>query len=117
MPVESAETLLFIDGKWAAAADGGALPVINPATGEAFGSVARATSADLDRALAAAERGFQAWRKVSAYERGRVLRKAGDLLRARADAIGAAMTREHGKPQAPERDAGNAGGCDAPDRI
>jgi succinate-semialdehyde dehydrogenase / glutarate-semialdehyde dehydrogenase len=99
MPAESAETLLFIDGAWSKGAAGW-LPVINPATGEAFGTVARAGEADLDRALAAAERGFAAWRKVSAYERGRVLRKAGDLLRTRADAIAAMMTREHGKPLA-----------------
>ena len=99
MPVESAETLLFIDGSWTKGA-AGTQPVVNPATGEAFGTVARAATADLDRALAAAERGFATWRKVSAYERGRILRKAGDLLRSRADAIAAVMTREHGKPVA-----------------
>jgi succinate-semialdehyde dehydrogenase/glutarate-semialdehyde dehydrogenase len=98
MPANS-DTLLFIDGAWCGGSGGAALPVLNPATGETIGSVARAGQADLDRALAAAEKGFKAWRKVSAYDRGKILRKAGDLLRARADAIAPVMTREHGKPQ------------------
>ena len=96
----NSDTLLFIDGAWRSGSGGASLPVLNPATGETIGSVARAGRADLDRALAAADRGFKAWRKVSAYERGKILRKAGDLLRARAEAIAPVMTREHGKPQA-----------------
>src|SRR5580704_10016183 len=99
MPANS-DVLLFIDGAWCGGSGGAALPVLNPATGETIGSVARAGQADLDRALAAADRGFKAWRKVSAYDRGKILHKAGDLLRARAEAIAPVMTREHGKPQA-----------------
>ena len=91
--------LLFIDGAWCGGSGGASLPVLNPATGETIGSVARAERSDLDRALAAADRGFKAWRKVSAYERSKILRKAGDLLRERAEAIAPVMTREHGKPQ------------------
>ncbi len=96
----NSDTLLFIDGVWCPGSGGASLPVLNPATGEPIGSVARAERSDLDRALAAADRGFKAWRKVSAYERSKVLRKAGDLLRTRAEAIAPVMTREHGKPQA-----------------
>ena len=96
----NSDVLLFIDGAWCGGSGGASLPVLNPATGETIGSVARAERSDLDRALAAADRGFKAWRKVSAYERSKILRKAGDLLRARAEAIAPVMTREHGKPQA-----------------
>jgi hypothetical protein len=60
-------------------------------------------AADLRRALAAADRAFKTWRKVSAYDRGKVLRKAGDLLRSRAEAIASVMTREQGKPRAEAR--------------
>jgi succinate-semialdehyde dehydrogenase/glutarate-semialdehyde dehydrogenase len=95
----NSDTLLFIDGTWCGGSGGAPLPVLYPATGETIGSVARAGPADLDRALAAAEKGFKSWRKISAYDRGRILRKAGDLLRSRADAIAPVMTREHGKPQ------------------
>jgi succinate-semialdehyde dehydrogenase/glutarate-semialdehyde dehydrogenase len=91
---------LFINGTWTAAAAGRAIPVVNPATGEVIGSVAHADKSDLDRALEAAEKGFRAWRKVSAHDRSKVMRKAADLLSQRADAIAQLMTLEHGKPLA-----------------
>ncbi|MFT3905447.1 MAG: NAD-dependent succinate-semialdehyde dehydrogenase [Steroidobacteraceae bacterium] len=88
---------LFIDGQWSAAADGEWLPVRNPASEEVIGQVAHARTADLDRALAAAQRGFAAWRKVAPLERARILRKASALLRERAGAIAKLMTLEQGK--------------------
>jgi len=91
---------LFIDGAWGAAAAGRTLPVVSPATGDAIGSVAHAERADLDRALQAAEKGFKVWRKVSAFDRSKVMRKAANLLRERADAIAPLMTMEQGKPLA-----------------
>jgi succinate-semialdehyde dehydrogenase/glutarate-semialdehyde dehydrogenase len=63
-----------------------------------IGEVAHAGRDDLDEALEAAERGFATWKKVSAFERAKLMRKAADLLRSRADAIGAMMTAEQGKP-------------------
>ncbi len=93
-----ADVSLFIDGTWAKAASGRAIDVVNPATGDKIGTVAHAERADLDRALEAAEKGFRAWRKVSAFDRSKVMRKAADILRERADAIGPLMTQEQGKP-------------------
>src|SRR3546814_20830078 len=69
-----------------------------PATGEEIGKVAHAEKADLDRALAAADKGFKAWKKVSPYDRYKVLRKAADIIRGRADEIGKIMSMEQGKP-------------------
>ena len=89
---------LFIDGTWGPAAAGRTIPVVNPATGEAIGKVAHADRSDLDRALEAADRGFRQWRKVSAFDRSKVMRKAADILRSRADAIAALLTQEQGKP-------------------
>jgi succinate-semialdehyde dehydrogenase / glutarate-semialdehyde dehydrogenase len=89
---------LFVDGAWLPALAGRTLPVVNPASGEVIGSVAHAERTDLDRALEAAERGFRTWRKVSAFERAKVMRKAADLLRQRADAIAPLLTMEQGKP-------------------
>lgn len=89
---------LFIDGTWTKAAGGRSLPVVNPATGEPIGTVAHADRLDLDRALDAAEKGFRAWRRVSAFDRAKIMRKAADLLRERADAIAPLMTMEQGKP-------------------
>lgn len=91
---------LFIDGAWGPSASGKTLTVVNPATGDALGSLAHAGIADLDRALAAAEKGFATWRKVSAFDRGKVMRKAAELIRSRADDIAKLMTQEQGKPLA-----------------
>jgi succinate-semialdehyde dehydrogenase / glutarate-semialdehyde dehydrogenase len=91
---------LFIDGKWTPAAGKRALVVLNPATSEPIGRVAYAERADLDRALEAADKGFQAWRKVSAFDRSKIMRKAADLLRERVDKIAPLLTLEQGKPLA-----------------
>ena len=69
-------TLLHINGQWCAAASGRTLPVVNPANHQQIGTVAYAEKADLDRALEAAEAGFKVWRKVSAFERCKIMRKA-----------------------------------------
>ena len=91
-------TLLFIDGQWVPSVSGRTLPVENPATGRQMASLARAERADLDKALAAAQRGFQVWRKVSAYERAKLMRKAASILRERAEGIARNLTQEQGKP-------------------
>ncbi len=92
------DVLLHIDGAWTQAAGGKTLSVMNPATGEENGKLAHAERADLDRALEAAEKGFAVWRKVSAYDRSKIMRKAADLLRERAGDIAVLMTMEQGKP-------------------
>ena len=91
-------TNLYIDGTWRPAEGNRTLPVLNPATEEVIGTVAHASKGDLDEALAAAEKGFAAWRRVSAYERAKLMRKAADIVRSRAEEIGRLMTMEQGKP-------------------
>ncbi|MGA2552395.1 MAG: NAD-dependent succinate-semialdehyde dehydrogenase [Burkholderiaceae bacterium] len=91
-------TRLLIDNQWVDAESKKTLDVLNPATGEPIGKVACAGIADLDRALAAAQRGFDAWRKVSAHERAATMRRAASLVRERADAIARLLTQEQGKP-------------------
>ena len=90
--------LLHIDGAWVESESKKTLEVMNPATGEVNGLLSHAGIPDLDRALEATVRGFAAWKKVSAYDRSKVLRKAADILRSRADEIARLMTLEQGKP-------------------
>jgi succinate-semialdehyde dehydrogenase/glutarate-semialdehyde dehydrogenase len=97
------DTRLLINGKWCDAVSGKTLDVMNPATGQVIGTVAHAGIPDLDAALAAAQRGFEAWRKVPAHDRAAVMRKAAGLLRERAEAIARLMTLEQGKPYAEAR--------------
>ncbi|MEN2384030.1 NAD-dependent succinate-semialdehyde dehydrogenase [Comamonas sp. A7-5] len=92
------DTQLFIDGKWQDATDGRTLAVFNPATGQEIGRVAHAGIVDLDRALIAAQKGFEVWRDTPAFERAKIMRRAADLVRERADAIASVLTQENGKP-------------------
>ena len=92
------DTRLLINGEWCDAASGKTIDVVNPATGQPIGKVAHAGIADLDRALAAAQSGFEAWRRIPANERAATMRKAAGLVRERADAIGRLLTQEQGKP-------------------
>src|SRR4051812_30684636 len=88
---------LLIDGAWRAAKGGESLAVVNPATGAQIGTVAHARREDLDRALEAADKGFTTWSRVSAFERSKMMRKAAQLLRERADTIAPLLTQEQGK--------------------
>src|SRR5688572_26299153 len=91
---------LYIDGEWTAGSGGESGAVFNPATGLEIGRVPFATTEDLDRALAAADRGFKVWRAMLAPQRAAVLRKIATLLREQQDAIARVMTLEQGKPLA-----------------
>ena len=70
------DVLLFIDGEWQAGAEQRTIQVVNPATEDVIGTVAHAERADLDAALAAAKKGFDKWKTVSAFERAGIMRKA-----------------------------------------
>lgn len=95
------ETLaLYIDGKFIEAEGRKTEPVLNPASGEVLAQLPHAAREDLDRALAAAQRAFTTWSRTSPLERSAVLRKVGELARARADAIGRNITLDQGKPLA-----------------
>ena len=74
---------LYIDGKWLNGEGRKGEDVINPATGKVLAHLPHASTADLDAALAAAEKGFAVWKATSAYDRAKIMRKAADLLRER----------------------------------
>jgi succinate-semialdehyde dehydrogenase/glutarate-semialdehyde dehydrogenase len=92
------EVLLHIDGMWRRARTNRTIAVLNPATDETIGTVAHAGREDLDEALGAALRGFETWRRTSAFERCKLMRTAAGLLRERAGEIATWMTLEQGKP-------------------
>ena len=93
---------MYIAGEWVMKSDR-VHRVVDPATGRTLGELPLATTADLDRALEAAERGFRSWRRTPVEERARVLHGAAELLRGRADIIARIATREEGKPLAEAR--------------
>ena len=67
----------YIDGKWVEATGGGTFEDTDPANGELIATVAKSTTADVDRAVEAARRAFEAWRLLPAPKRGEILYRAG----------------------------------------
>ena len=98
MSIKYPDTQLFLNGEWRDALAKESLEIINPATEEVIGKVSHARKEDLDIALTAAEKAFNSWKNVSAYERSKILRKAADIIRSKADEIATLMTLEQGKP-------------------
>ena len=94
---------LYIDGHWREGADARKLPVRNPATGEVMGELACAETSDLEEVAQAAHRSFDVWRKISAFDRYKMMRKAAQLLRDRVETVAQLMTLEQGKPLAEAR--------------
>lgn len=91
---------LYIDGEFLSGDGRREQDVENPATGERIGRLPHATAEDLDRALAAAARAFDTWKRTAPVERSQLLRRVAELARARAPQIGRAMTMDQGKPLA-----------------
>lgn len=91
---------LYIDGEFIHGGGRKEQDIYNPATNEVIGKLPHATPEDLDRALAAAARAFESWKKSSPIERSNVLRKVAELARERALDIGTGITMDQGKPVA-----------------
>ncbi|MBX9927557.1 MAG: aldehyde dehydrogenase family protein, partial [Gemmatimonadaceae bacterium] len=93
--------LNFIGGQWVPAASGKTFTNTNPAdTRDVIGTFPLSGAADVEAAVASAKRGFAQWKATPAPARGDILRRVGDLLASRKDALADLMTREMGKPVA-----------------
>ncbi|MGO4593288.1 NAD-dependent succinate-semialdehyde dehydrogenase [Leifsonia sp. 2TAF2] len=96
-------TGLFIDGDWRASSSGATFDVTDPATEQVLARVADGTPEDGDAALAAADAAQRDWARTAPRERAEILRRAFELVTARADDFALAMTLEMGKPLAEAR--------------
>ena len=90
---------MLINGNWLQASDGKTFPSLNPATGENWAQVPEATAEDVDLAVRSAHKACYEgpWSRMSASERGHCLRRLGDLLASRSEALGEIETRDTGK--------------------
>jgi alpha-ketoglutaric semialdehyde dehydrogenase len=94
----------FIAGQWVAPTTDAYFANINPADRrDVVGEFPLSGRADVERAVEAAQRGFEQWRRVPPPLRGDILRRVGDLLSQRKEEIADLMTREMGKPMAETR--------------
>ncbi len=103
----------WIDGAPREDAAGVPMEVIHPATGEVIAEIRAATEAVVAEAVASAERGFAAWSATAPAERGRVLRRAAEIIRARNDELSELETLDTGKPISETLVADWASGADA----
>ncbi|HEU4926690.1 MAG TPA: aldehyde dehydrogenase family protein [Vicinamibacterales bacterium] len=90
---------LFINNEWRPSSSGRTMPVVNPATEEVIAEVPSADRGDVDLAVAAARAALAGpWSKLSARERGRLVRRLGERLMERADDVARLETLHNGKP-------------------
>ncbi|MCI3950828.1 MAG: thcA [Burkholderiales bacterium] len=88
--------LMLADGKWTASADGRLLGVENPANRAIIAEVPRGGAEDVDRAVRAAERAFEAWKTIAPRERGKLLLKVADAMEAKSEALSRLLATETG---------------------
>ena len=88
----------FVNGKHVDSADGGTMPVVNPATGEKYATAPLSSDRDVDQAMQAAATAFETWRDTTPAERQLALLKLADALEARTEEIVEVETRNTGKP-------------------
>ncbi len=103
----------FVDGDYLENREGREIVCIYPATGETVAKLHAATPAVIERALASAERAQREWAKLAPVERGRVLRRAADIVRARNQALSELETLDTGKPIQETTVADATSGADA----
>jgi len=96
----STEDCLIINGNRTAASDGGTVEVVDPSTGGPLATVAKATSADVSRAVAAAQAALEskAWGGILPAERGRIMQRIAQTIRGRAEELATLESRDNGKP-------------------
>ncbi|MBO9443893.1 CoA-acylating methylmalonate-semialdehyde dehydrogenase [Phaeobacter italicus] len=87
----------YVDGSSFSGSSSKTQPVFNPATGESNLSVRLATTGDVEKAVASAQKAWPAWRKMPALRRARILDRFKNILWERMDELAAAITIEHGK--------------------
>ena len=90
--------LMYIDGEFVEAGDGGTTGVVNPANGGLIATVPQATIADLERAVAAAGKAFPKWARTTPGERSGLLNKLAGIVTSRAREFAEAETAHVGKP-------------------
>ena len=90
----------YIGGEFEAASGGGVLDVIEPATGQKFGTVPDSTADDVDRAVKAAKKAWSMWSALSPAERSKWLYRLADEIENRLEDLARDESRDNGKPVA-----------------
>jgi aldehyde dehydrogenase (NAD+) len=90
---------ILTDGDWRPANSGDTIPMVDPSDGVAFSKIARGGAEDINRAVASARKAFEShWSSTPGFERGRLIRRLGELVDAHHDELAKLESRDTGKP-------------------
>ena len=103
----------FIDGRYVEDTAGAAIDCVYPATGKVIARLHEATPAIVEQALAAADRARAEWAAMTGTERGRVLKRAAEIIRSRNRELSELETLDTGKPLQETLVADATSGADA----
>ena len=90
---------ILTEGGWRPASSGDTIAMIDPSDGEVFAEIARGDAEDIDRAVATARKAFEShWNQAPGFERGRLIRRLGELVDSHHDELARLESRDTGKP-------------------
>ena len=89
---------MLVDGDWIQAASGETAETTSPATGETIGEIPQGDRSDAQRAIDAANRAFEPWSRMTAFERAAKMHAVGDEIERRRDDLARTLTLDQGKP-------------------
>jgi acyl-CoA reductase-like NAD-dependent aldehyde dehydrogenase len=89
---------MLLDGDWREAASGRTFAATSPVTGEAIGTIPEGDRSDAQRAIDAANRAFDGWSRLTAFERAAKMHAVGDAIERRRDDLARTLTLDQGKP-------------------
>ena len=89
---------LFIDGEFCESSDKATFTTYSPATGEALAKVAEATREDVDRAVNAAWKAFDSWKKLDKIQRSKILLDIADVIDKNKEHLAKVESLDNGKP-------------------
>jgi acyl-CoA reductase-like NAD-dependent aldehyde dehydrogenase len=89
---------MFVGGEWRPSMSGEEAPATSPATGEVLALVPQGAREDARRAIGAANRGWEGWAELTAFERAAKMHRIGDAIEARRGELARTLTLDQGKP-------------------
>ncbi|MGW5366542.1 aldehyde dehydrogenase family protein [Actinopolymorpha pittospori] len=89
---------LYIGGSWVHSASGATFEALDPATGDPIAVLQKGNAADIDRAVAAANEAFHAYRATSVLERAALCERVADAMASRRDELARVLSLDQGKP-------------------
>ena len=89
---------MYLAGKWTAGESEARMKATSPATGEQIGTVPEGTRADVERAIAAANKAWSGWANLSAFERAAAMIRIAEIIEDRRDDLAETLTLDQGKP-------------------